>query len=70
MPNIKEVIDENKIWRILRETEKNYSEKIIEKILKKALKKKGLSLKEVGYLLHSEIPDVPHKFHFLFYPMW
>ena len=58
MPNIKEVIDENKIWGILRETEKNYSEKIIEKILKKALKKKGLSLKEVGYLLHTEKPEL------------
>jgi 2-iminoacetate synthase len=58
MPNIKEVINENKIWRILRETEKNYSEKIIEKILKKALKKKGLSLKEVGYLLQTEKPEL------------
>src|SRR3989338_10626111 len=58
MPNIKEVIDENKIWGILRETEKNYSEKVIEKILKKALKKKGLSLKEVGYLLHTEKPKL------------
>lgn len=56
MPNIKDVIDENKIWRILKEAKKNYSEKIIEKILKKALKKKGLSLKEVGYLLHAEKP--------------
>ena len=50
MPNIKKVIDESKIRGILKETEKNYSEKVIEKILKKALKKKGLSLKEVGYL--------------------
>ena len=58
MPNIKEVIDENKIWGILRETEKNYSEKVIEKILKKALKKKGLSLKEVGSLLHTENPKL------------
>ena len=58
MPNIKDVIDENKIWRTLKETGKNCSEKVIEKILKKALKKKGLSLKEVGYLLHTEKPEL------------
>lgn len=39
MLNIKEVIDENKIWRILKETEKSYSEKVIEKILKKDISK-------------------------------
>jgi len=61
MPNIKEAINENKIWRILRETEKNYSEKVIEKILKKALKKKGLSLKEVGYLLQTEKPELTER---------
>lgn len=58
MPNIREVINENKIWKILKETEKNYSEKIIEKILKKALKKKGLNLEEVGYLLQTEKPEL------------
>ncbi len=54
MPNIKDVIDENKIWRILKETEYNYSGGVIEKILNKALKKKGLTLKEASYLLHTE----------------
>ena len=58
MPNIKDVIDENKIWRILKETENDYSEEIVEKILNKALKRKGLSLKEVGYLLHTEKPEL------------
>ena len=58
MPNIKDVIDENKIWRILKETENDYSEEIVEKILNKALKRKGLSLKEVGYLLHTEKPKL------------
>lgn len=61
MLNIKEVIDENKIWRILKETEKNYSEKVIEKILKKALEKKGLSLEEVGYLLHTKKSELIEK---------
>lgn len=54
MPNVKDIVDENKIWRILEETENNYSEKIVEKILNKALKKKGLNLKEVGSLLQTE----------------
>lgn len=58
MPNIKDVIDENKIWGILKETENNYSGKIVEKILNKALKRKGLNLKEVGYLLHTEKPEL------------
>lgn len=58
MANIKEVIDEEKIWNILRETKENYSEKIIGEILKKALDKKGLNLKEVGYLLHTEKPEL------------
>ena len=58
MPNIKDVIDENKIWRILKETENDYSGEIVEKILNKALKRKGLSLKEVGYLLHTEKPEL------------
>ena len=58
MPNIKDVIDENKIWRILKETENDYSEEIVEKILNKALKRKGLNLKEVGYLLHTKKPEL------------
>ena len=54
MPNVEEIINEKKIWRILKETKKDYSKKIVGKILKKALKKKGLNLKEVGHLLHTE----------------
>ncbi len=61
MPNVKEVVDEDKIWKILKDTKKNYSEKIIEKILEKALKKNGLSLEEVGYLLHTEKPELIEK---------
>ena len=57
MPNIKDVIDEQKIFNILEKTQKPTPRQIL-KILKKALKKKGLNLKEVGYLLHTEKPEL------------
>ncbi|MCL5410265.1 MAG: [FeFe] hydrogenase H-cluster radical SAM maturase HydG [Patescibacteria group bacterium] len=53
MPNIKEIIDEEKIEQILEST-KDPSSKQIEEVLKKAEKKKGLSLKEVGLLINVE----------------
>jgi len=60
MPNIKDVIDEEKIWEILRKT-KNPSFGLILNILKKALKKKGLTLEEVGFLLNTEDPKLIEK---------
>ena len=53
MPNIKEVINEKEIYEILENTRNTSSNKIL-KILNKALKKKGLTLEEVGYLLNTE----------------
>ncbi|MFA4996103.1 MAG: [FeFe] hydrogenase H-cluster radical SAM maturase HydG [Patescibacteria group bacterium] len=53
MPNIKDVIDEQKIYRILGLT-KSPNKKIVEKILKKARNKKGLNLEEVGFLLNVD----------------
>lgn len=60
MKNIKDVVDEKLIWEILEET-KNPKEKKVVQILKKALKKKGLSLEEVGYLLNTENPKLIEK---------
>lgn len=64
---IKEIIDEEKINKILEET-KNPSKNIILKIFKKAREKKGLELKEVGYLvnlrnsgLKEELFDIASK---------
>jgi len=49
--NIKEICDQEKILKILEETE-NPDKKTVELILAKAKEKKGLSLKEVGYLVN------------------
>jgi len=51
--NIKQVIDEEKIKKILDET-KNPSEEKVREILSKALKMGGLDLKEVGFLLNVD----------------
>jgi len=53
MPNTEEIINENKIEQILESTKKPPIEQI-KKILEKAQKKKGLNLKEVGFLLNVE----------------
>jgi 2-iminoacetate synthase len=54
MPRVKDlIIDEEKIYEILEETKNPSLEKILE-ISNKALKKKGLSLEEVGYLLNTQ----------------
>lgn len=57
MPNIKAIIDEQKIWEILEET-KNPTPTIVSDILKKASKKEGLSLEEVGFLLNTDDPKL------------
>lgn len=60
MPNIKEVVSEKEILEILEETKKPSSDIILE-ILKKASDKKGLTLKEVGFLLNTEDPKLIEK---------
>jgi len=57
MPEIKAVIDEKKIFRILEETKTAQKEKILQ-ILEKAKKKKGLKLKEIGYLTQTTDPKL------------
>ncbi len=53
MIDVKDIVDEEKVYNILEKTRRPSSE-IILKILNKALKKKGLTLEEVGYLLNTE----------------
>lgn len=53
MENVKDIINEEKIFKVLEKT-KNSSAREIFKILKKARKKKGLNLNEVGFLLNVE----------------
>jgi 2-iminoacetate synthase len=67
MPQTKNIVDEQKIFEHLEKTRKSTSRQILE-ILKKALKKKGLNLKEVGYLVNTtnselieKMFDVAHK---------
>ncbi|MBU1036544.1 [FeFe] hydrogenase H-cluster radical SAM maturase HydG [Patescibacteria group bacterium] len=60
MPEIKEIIDEQKINNILKNTQNPPASKVLE-ILAKALKKKGLTLEEIGYLLHTHKPELIEK---------
>ena len=60
MPKISDVIDEQKINKILEKT-KFPSAKTVHEILKKAAKRKGLNLEEIGYLLHTDDPDLWKK---------
>ncbi len=60
MLDVRDVIDERNIHKILEETKKPQSA-IILKILEKASKKKGLMLKEVGFLLNTEDPKLIEK---------
>ncbi|MAG44400.1 [FeFe] hydrogenase H-cluster radical SAM maturase HydG [bacterium] len=57
MTTIKDIINEQKIFDILEKT-KNPTSGQISKILKKGLRKKGLTLKEVGFLLNTEKPKL------------
>ena len=54
MPKVTDIFDEKKLEQILEST-KNPTQKIILDILEKAEKKKGLTVKEVSYLLNA--PD-------------
>ena len=60
MPNIKDIIDEEKIFKIIQETRKA-NRAIVEKILNKAKKKEGLSLEDTGHLLNVENGDLLEK---------
>jgi 2-iminoacetate synthase len=52
-----DIFNEQKIYSLLQET-KAWSPKIVENILKKASKKKGITVKEAGYLLHVKDPEL------------
>jgi 2-iminoacetate synthase len=58
MDNIKQIIDEDKIFNIL---EKNRNPVSVQKILEKAEEKKGLNLEEVGCLVNAENPELINK---------
>ena len=60
MPQIKDIIDEQKILDALRNTHELDSEKVL-RILNKALDKKGLNLEEVGCLINTEDPELVEK---------
>lgn len=67
MSDISDIIDEKKISAILEKT-KSPSRGVILRIIDKALKKKGLSLEEIGCLLNTDDPllmkkifEVAHK---------
>ncbi len=53
MSDIKTIINEKKIVAILRATQ-NPSQEVVRSVLEKAKKKKGLNLREAGYLLQVE----------------
>jgi 2-iminoacetate synthase len=60
MVNVEEIINEEEIFKILEET-KNPSQETVLKILNKALKKEGLDLEDVAYLLNIENPELIEK---------
>lgn len=60
MPQIKDIIDEKKIFDILKKTRQPENEKVLT-ILRKALDKKGLSLEEAGCLINTENPVLIEK---------
>lgn len=57
---IKDIIDEEKIFKILEKTRKPDSGRVLE-ILNKALTKKGLNLEEVGWLVNVEDSELIEK---------
>lgn len=60
MPDINDVINGEKIFSILEKTKKPAQGQVLV-ILNKALKKKGLDLGEVGFLLNTEDPKLIKK---------
>ena len=60
MTDIKEVVDEEKLWEILEKTKKPSPSKILG-IVKNASKKNGLTLEDAGYLLNAENPKLIEK---------
>jgi len=60
MYKIKDIVNESKIFDILKKT-KAASENKILLILEKAKKKKGLNLDEVGYLINTKDPKILNK---------
>ncbi|MFH1055822.1 MAG: [FeFe] hydrogenase H-cluster radical SAM maturase HydG [Candidatus Altiarchaeota archaeon] len=62
MLNVKDVVDEGKINRLLKDT-REPSEERIKKILKKAAKKKGLDLEDVACLLNTTDPKLIAEMH-------
>ncbi len=60
MPNIKDVVEEQEIFNILKKTQNPSREQVV-KILNKAQEKKGLNLEEVGYLVNIKNPPLIEK---------
>ena len=60
MPNIIDVVDEAKIFEILKQTKIILPERI-EEILKKAALQKGLTLEEIGALVNTDDPALIEK---------
>lgn len=67
MSQIKDIIDEQKIFDVLKNTSEPKDEKVLE-ILDRALNKKGLGMEDIGCLINTENPkliekmfDVAHK---------
>jgi len=60
LSSVQDVVNEKQIWEVLEETRKP-SSIIISEILDKALEKKGLSLKDVGFLLNTEDKELIEK---------
>jgi len=60
MNQVIDIIDEGKINQILENTKSSSQEEILQ-ILQKAEKKKGLSLKEIGFLLQTKDQDLWDK---------
>ena len=60
MPNIIDVVDEAKIFEILKQTKIILPERI-EEILEKAALQKGLTLEEIGALVNTDDPGLIEK---------
>lgn len=60
MPNVKDIIDQEKIFDILAETQRSSEGRVLE-ILDKVERKKGLDLEEVGFLVNVKDPVFVEK---------
>lgn len=60
MRQIKDILNEQKIFDILEKTQNPDKEKVVV-LLDKASKKQGLNLKEIGYLINCDIPGLIEK---------